>query len=192
MNKVYGLISEYTEIREDRSRVIVAYNKIDESDNKHATWNEIYFYKTQGIPTIDTIKKAIIDEIDDKTVDTITSGLVWNGINVWLSTENQFNYKAAYDLAVQTNGSILPITFKLGEDAEGNAIYHTFESMEEFGDFSATVLSFIQTTLAAGWNKKDNFDFTPYEEWLDNRHDNITEETSKETSEETDTENKEE
>ena len=35
---------------------------------------------------------------------------------VWLSSENQFNYKAAYDLAVQTGGATLPVTFKFGTD----------------------------------------------------------------------------
>jgi hypothetical protein len=33
---------------------------------------------------------------------------------VWLSTENQFNYKAAFDLATQTGGKSLPVTFKFG------------------------------------------------------------------------------
>ena len=30
-------------------------------------------------------------------------------MNIWLSSENQFNYKVAYDLALQTNGANLPI-----------------------------------------------------------------------------------
>ena len=48
---------------------------------------------------------------------------------VWLSTENQYNYKAAYDLAVQTGGETLPVTFKFGSDEQPE--YHTFEKLDE-------------------------------------------------------------
>ena len=41
--------------------------------------------------------------------------MIWNNKRIWLSSENQFNYKVAYDLALQTNGANLPIIFKFGE-----------------------------------------------------------------------------
>jgi len=114
----------------------------------------------------------VLGVINSQTDEKILSGLVWtpkaggDPIPVWLSTENQANFKAAYDLAVQKNGATLPVTFKMGEDAEGNPVYHTFETMEDADDFYITAVAFIQQTLNEGWQKKDNFDFTPYEQAL--------------------------
>ena len=49
-------------------------------------------------------------------------------MTVWLTMEDQFNYKAAYDIAVQSNGKLLP-TFKFGTTE--NPIYHKFEDLED-------------------------------------------------------------
>ena len=48
---------------------------------------------------------------NSQTDAAILSGFAYNGAHVWLSVENQYNYKAAYDLAVQTGGETLPVTF---------------------------------------------------------------------------------
>ena len=45
--------------------------------------------------------------------------MTWNDIPVWLSTENQLNFKSVYDMAVQAAGASLPVEFKLGEQ-DGN------------------------------------------------------------------------
>ena len=79
---------------------------------------------------------------------------------LWLSSENQFNYKAAYDLAVQTGGATLPVTFKFGTDEESR--YRTFENLEELTDFYTKAMRHIQDTLAEGWRKKDAFDPEDY------------------------------
>jgi len=123
-------------------------------------------------PSLAEVKAFVLGVINSQTDEKILSGLVWtpkaggDPIPVWLSTENQANFKAAYDLAVQKNGATLPVTFKMGEDAEGNPVYHTFETMEDADDFYITAVAFIQQTLNEGWQKKDNFDFTPYEQAL--------------------------
>ena len=92
---------------------------------------------------------------------SILNGFVWNEKTVYLSSENQFNFKAAYDLAVQTSSQSLPITFKLGE-SNGVPVYHTFEQMSEFTDFYTKAVAFINQTLAEGWAKKDSFDWSLY------------------------------
>ncbi|MFR9542878.1 MAG: hypothetical protein SNH27_12580, partial [Rikenellaceae bacterium] len=89
------------------------------------------------------------------------SGMEYDGALVWLSTENQFNYKAAYDMAVQTDGQSLPVTFKFGSDEE--PIYKEFATLEELSDFYTTCLNYVQTAIKEGWNKKDSFDVTLYE-----------------------------
>lgn len=119
-----------------------------------ATWEECRF---NYVPTIDDIKKVVLDYYNKQIDNEITSGLVWNGMKIWLSSENQFNYKAAYDLAIQTNGSTLPIVFKFGD--EQNTVYHEFRNIEELTDFYMSSIKHIQSTLEKGWRMKDNIDW---------------------------------
>lgn len=81
---------------------------------------------------------------------------------VWLSTENQFNYKASYDLAVQTGGANLPIRFKFGTDEE--PIYHDFTSVDELTDFYTGAMAFINETLQDGWKQKDSINICTYKD----------------------------
>lgn len=114
-----------------------------------------YRHRFDHRPTASEVLKVITDHVDSLTDQKILTGYRWQGKNVYLSSENQFNFKAAYDVAVQTEGAKLPIKFKLGEDAEGLPMYHTFNSMNAFTDFYTGAISFIQQTLAAGWEEKD-------------------------------------
>lgn len=113
-------------------------------------------------PTQSEILQTIVSWTNAQTDAKILSGFVWNDINVWLSTENQYYFKAAYDLAVQTGGSILPVTFKLGEDENGAAVYHTFETLEDITDFYTKAFAYINTCLTDGWTAKDTIAMTAY------------------------------
>ena len=62
-------------------------------------------------PTDEEIRTLVMSWYNSQTDAAILSGFAYNGAPVWLSTENQYNYKAAYDLAVQTGGETLPVTF---------------------------------------------------------------------------------
>ena len=180
MNKMCGKKTDFAYIREDASRLIVGYElKRLEGENPHDLyeWNEIDFYKKQMAAWgLDVVKQAIINDINAQTDARIQSGMVWtpkaggNPIPVWLSKENQMNFKAAYDLAVQKQGATLPVTFKMGEREDGTPVYHTFGTMEEAEDFYTTAVDYIHQCLTDGWRKKDNFDFTPYEEALSVEH----------------------
>lgn len=112
-------------------------------------------------PSIDEIKKVVIDWINNRVDDDILRGFTWNDIPVWLSMQNQFNYKAAYDLAVQTSGSSLPVTFKFGTEAE--PVYHTFTELSDITDFYVKAVAYTEKVLNDGWVEKDSYDFTPYE-----------------------------
>lgn len=112
-------------------------------------------------PTIEEIKKAVIDWYNSQIDDSILKDFVWNNTPVWLSMENQFNYKVAFDLAVQTNGDSLPITFKFGTDSE--PVYHEFTTLADIQDFYIKAVAFKDKVLSDGWKAKDAFDFTPYE-----------------------------
>lgn len=105
-------------------------------------------------PSVDEIKNLVAGWINSQTDARILSGYRYDGKMVWLSTENQFNYKAAYDLAVQTAGATLPVTFKLGDD--DNPEYVTFESLEALTAFYTGAMQFVQQTLSEGWKAKDS------------------------------------
>lgn len=114
-------------------------------------------------PTKTELKEDITQLIDGITDSKILQGFRWNEVTVYLSTENQMNFKAAFDLNMQTGGLMLPVKFKLGEDAEGNAVYHTFENMEDFTDFYTSAVSYINQCLNEGWAEKDSLDMSSYE-----------------------------
>ena len=135
-----------------------------EPDGQHATWHEVCFYhRLDGRPDQQRIRAAITADINRRVTDRIVGTLVWNQKPVWLSTENQQDWKAAYDRAVQTDGANLPQKFKLGEDADGQPVYHTFTSLNAFGDFWDACLAHIQHCLTDGWAMKDGMDWSQYD-----------------------------
>lgn len=100
--------------------------------------------------------KALEGKINDRVNNQILSGFVWHDFPVWLSAENQANYKAAYDLAFQAQmiqTEFTHVKFKFGTDE--NVIYHTFTSFEEFADFYVSAVTYIQTCYESGWDEKD-------------------------------------
>ena len=110
-------------------------------------------------PTKSELKKDIDGLINASTDRIILDGFKWNGKQVWLSTENQMNFKAAYDLAVQTNGATLPVKFKLGENEEGAPVYHTFTALSAFTDFYTKAVAHVVGCLNEGWQEKDGVDY---------------------------------
>ncbi len=80
---------------------------------------------------------------------------------VWLSSENQFNYKAAFDLATQTAGANLPVRFKFGTDDEPQ--YYIFSNLEDLTDFYTKALKYVDSILNEGWEEKDSIDWSVYD-----------------------------
>jgi hypothetical protein len=130
-------------------------------ETDYASWfQEVFTYS----PTMREVKETILSDINKFTDDKILKDFKWRDMQVWLSSENQFNYKAAYDLAVQTNGASLPTVFKFGTTEE--PIYHKFDTLEELQDFYIKAMTYINEQLAIGWHKKDSIDWSVYEEAL--------------------------
>lgn len=141
------------------------YYEEDEDGNKVetqlGTWTEALVpFK----PSLEQLKKLILDAINKEVDEKILSGFIWKDMPVWLSTENQFNYKAAYDLAVMSQGQSLPVTFKFGTTE--SPVYYTFETLDDISDFYISAMAYINTTLAEGWKLKDGIDWSVYEEAL--------------------------
>lgn len=111
-------------------------------------------------PTVQECQNIILEWHNKHIDNEILSGFVWNGMSVWLSTENQFNYKAAFDLAVQTEGTTLPVTFKFGSTLD--PVYHEFITLEELTDFYTKAMAYVSTVLKAGWMRKEAIDWVPY------------------------------
>ena len=163
MSRMNGPKECFVPIREDASQVIVSY-EYQADGKKNAYWQEVYFWKKRtSKPTIEQIKAAVYADINRQTDEKILTGFVWNGLPVYLSDENQRNFSEAQRIAMFTPESILPVKFKLGEDAEGSPVYHEFTTAEELTGFYLQAVAFINQTLAEGWQRKDGIDWTPYE-----------------------------
>ncbi len=130
---------------------------VQSMDNGMANYMEAEFL---GKPTYEQIKNTVIGWYNERIEADILRGFSYEGAMVWLSPENQFNYKAAYDLAVQTEGNSLPVVFKFGN--EDNPVYKTFATLEELADFYTRAIHHIQITLQRGWKDKDSFIIDDY------------------------------
>lgn len=110
-------------------------------------------------PTLQEIKDIVLSWCNADIDNRILSGFVWRDIPVWLSMENQFNYKVAYDIAAQSGGEILP-TFKFGTTE--SPVYYKFESFEDLKDFYLKAMAYVTQTLDNGWAAKDTIDWGAY------------------------------
>lgn len=141
------------------------YYDVDEEGNKKetelGTWTEgILPFK----PSINQLKSYILDALNKEIDQKILSGMVWKDMSIWLSSENQFNYKAAYDLAVMSQGKSLPVVFKFG--STDNPAYYQFETLEDISDFYLSAMAHVNKCLDEGWKKKDSIDWSVYENIL--------------------------
>ena len=158
MEKIYGAQgaqNSLTKVGRKEYEIIYGYG---EDENGGYNWRKRYDHK----PTVAEIKNDVETLINGETDKKILSGFEWRGIKVWLSLENQINFKAAYDLAVQTDGDTLPKKLKLGEDDEGRPMYHLFESVSEFTEFYKSAVEYIEKTIQEGWEQKDGVNYGEY------------------------------
>lgn len=123
-----------------------------------AVWAEEYFYHK---PSEDELRKLFTKYYNDITDNKILSGFIWNDMPVWLSEENQRNYKAMYDFAVQKSGMNLPVEFKFG--TEELPMYQVFHTVEELEKFYIPAMQHVQQCLTEGWRLKDAINYSLYE-----------------------------
>lgn len=167
MNKVSGLEKDFHYFlnEEGSTRYVIGYGK-KAIDGGMFEWYEIYLPKKQTNRLLfQIVKDAILADINARTDEKILSGFVWEGINVWLSAENQRNFSEAQRMA-NALSDILPLTFKLGENENEEPVYHTFETAEELNGFYVSAFAYINQCLNEGWAEKDGIDWEPYEEYF--------------------------
>jgi len=158
MEKVYGSPKRQDglyKVGRNKYELIYGFGKDREDDE--IGWN--YRHRFDHRPTLDEIREVIVAQINADTDAKILSQFTWDGKRVWLSQENQMNFKAAYDIAVQTGGAALPVKFKLGEDSKGAPVYHTFTDLDTFTDFYTKAVAHVVGCLNDGWQEKDSVDY---------------------------------
>lgn len=155
--KVYGATEDNTgliQIGKKNWLLVFGYFK-DNSSESGWHYRKNYNHK----PSEEELKNDLEQLINSITDQSILNGFVWKDMPVYLSTENQMNFKAVYDLTIQTSGKTLPVQFKLGEDADGNAIYYKFTDIETFTDFYSKAVTYIMDRINMGWVKKDSINY---------------------------------
>lgn len=80
---------------------------------------------------------------------------------LWLNQQNQFNWKALYDMAGRSSGANLPAILKLGISDE-DAYYYRITTMRQLEHFILSVFKYISSTLATCWDAKQRLDLSPY------------------------------
>lgn len=158
MNRVSGAEPQYLRIANKRKGFYaIAVDVRPAEEEGQYTYVEYIF---DHLPTLEEIRACVNAYYNAETDAAIVSGFTFEDVPVWLSSENQFNFKAAFDLAVQTQGASLPVKFKFGTD--GEPVYRTFTTVADLQDFYTRAIAYIQSCLEAGWVKKDAVDYSVY------------------------------
>ena len=153
MQKIYGAKERQDglySIGRNKWELIYGFGKDTEEAESGYNWRKLF---KGAKPTPEECAKLIKATINDATEEKILKGFVWREHKVWLSAENQFDYKAAHDLAVHSNGATLPVRFKFGTDDVSE--YFTFENVEDLEDFYTSAVRFVNGVLNEGWDEKD-------------------------------------
>lgn len=167
MEKIYGAVERFDGIQKLGDNTYEVFYGLGEDEIGTYQFRQVFNF----LPPFEFIKELVLDTINNDVNDKIISGFVWTSgdgtrYKVWLSMENQQNYKAIYDIAVQTGGhGVLPVMFKFG--TTDNPTYHTFETLDELGTFYMQSVAFIQATYQQGWQDKDSIDWNNYKHVVD-------------------------
>lgn len=152
MRIISGYLSALLELINPYENIwYLRWNKWSNEDGDH------WFEETiEGTPTIDQVKTIIEDFYNQEAQKKILEGFIYNDKVIWLSSENQMNYKSLFDLKAEKN---------VIKTSDGS--YLTFESFKDYEKFYYAIIEFIQTTLQECWNNKDNFDYSEYKKIID-------------------------
>lgn len=153
MRKIYGANERQDglyRIGREKWELVYGFGKDRENDETGYNFRQRFSHK----PTAEECVEIVREAINCKTQERILRDLRWKGMQIWLSKDNQLNYKTAYDLAVESLGG--PVRFKFGTDEAPQ--YHEFADLEELRDFHLAWTSHIAASLADGWAEKDAVD----------------------------------
>lgn len=112
-------------------------------------WKKDYDHR----PTMAEVKTDIEELINEQVQERIRRGIVYETMPVFLSEENQLNFRCV---------PTVPVRFKLGEFSDGKPAYRVFETREELADFNEAIANHIAQCLNTGWDEKDAVDYSAY------------------------------
>lgn len=135
--------------------------KLDSEGNETG----VYWYEEEAynwIPSIEDIQRTIVKWHNKQTDGIIQHGFEWKGIQVLLSDENKFNYKAIRDEARDREEDIKEWDEEHPELAGIDTIYHEGEDEEgnpiRFSEPTGRPKSLLPITLKLGEsNAPENF-----------------------------------
>lgn len=153
MQKRYGATDRQDGLyKAGRNKWDVFYGFGKDSDDSDTGWN--WYERFNHRPTREEIVALINKQIDAATDERIANGMVWNGKPVRLDTESQTNILGILVNLPYDDGSMFPMTFKLGDYADSTPAFHEFASAEEFAGFAKAATDHKQTAYAEGWQEK--------------------------------------
>lgn len=151
---------DYNEIMIEADPVL-EHGKFVKSNSMTSTGMCNYSYICYTLkPSLAMIKNDLEEIINNNVKNKITNGFIWKNYNIYLSTENQMNYKANFELAVQTDGKNLP--FRIKAEKNGKIEYLVFFGINELKDFYIAMTKHINNALEFGWQQKDAIDYSVY------------------------------
>lgn len=166
MTTTCGPLADFKPVRCDFTRTVISFLPT-EQPNGMFHWHEVYYNKrSRPKPSIEEVKRKIIDDINAETDDKILRTFVWRDIPVWLSMENQNNIKGAYMIA-RDAPERLPIVMKFGTD--DMPIMHTFTSVDDLADLNLAMFDHISKCCAEGWQKKYSINWAEIEQALNTK-----------------------
>lgn len=155
MEKIYG-----TTVRQDglqkvgRRNFTLFYGLYTNERGSSYEYRHTFDHK----PTWEEVKAVLVEAINEHTEEIILNGFEWNGQRVWLSERNQRDFMMMEKLTQDA----YPLKLKINEDSNGQAIYYTFVSEEEFAVFNKLSTQHVKDTLQAGWDEKDNLQLATF------------------------------
>ena len=160
MEKLYGNYERVDRLIQVGKRRWLLYFGLFEDCNGKYIFQQYFSMK----PSLEEVKKIVIDTINEETQSKIMSGFKWKGNLVWLSEANQLNYSrdfaVAYYCERKGEDYALP-TYKFGTDDK--PVYYLFETFEEFMQFSKSWSQHIADAVREGWNEKNNINWSGYD-----------------------------
>ena len=106
----------------------------------------------ERLPPSEVLTSDVEGLVNAWVEDGILTGFVWEGRRVWLSVENQLNYRWAMDAAVM-GGLTFPYRVRVVEGS--GAGYVEMEDEEKLKQFWLGAQAHIRKMLEAGWVLKD-------------------------------------